>query len=260
MSDLRLAGLTKRYAAPAGEVDAVGGIDIEVADGEVLALVGPSGCGKSTVLRTIAGLVRPTEGEVEVGGRPVWPGERADRSALAQVSMVFQEANLLPWSSVAANVALPLRARGVPKKERLARAEELCALTGIGDFARHRPAALSIGMRHRAALARALVAEPGVLLLDEPFAALDALTRDAMNHELQRIWASYPCTVVLVTHSIPEAVLLADRVVTMSARPGRVASVVEVPFTRPRRPELTHTREFQDLVRRLRTALVEAWG
>jgi NitT/TauT family transport system ATP-binding protein len=169
--------------------------------------------------------------------------------------MVFQEANLLPWASVEDNVALPLRLRGVGRGERRERASALCRLTGIGGFERRRPHELSIGMRQRAALARALIVEPRVLLLDEPFAALDAITRDAMDEELQRVWMAQPTTAVLVTHSMPEAVLLADRVVSLSARPARVVGVVDVPFERPRPIDLEHTPEFQALLRTLRERL-----
>lgn len=260
MGAVELAGVTKRYQARAGEVEALAPVDLTIDDGEVLAIVGPSGCGKTTLLRALAGLLEPTDGTVRIDGREIWADGRVDHDALQQVALVFQEANLLPWFSIEANVALPLRVRDVGRTERRQRARDLCALTGLGDFQRHRPAALSVGMRQRAALARALIAEPRLLLLDEPFAALDAITRDHMNTELQRIWAAYPCTTVLVTHSITEAVQLGDRVATMSSRPGRISSVLEVPFTRPRSTDVTHTDEFQRLVRQVRTALAEDWS
>ena len=169
--------------------------------------------------------------------------------------MVFQDANLLPWFTVQENVALPLRLRGVRRSERLAEAARLCELVGIGGFERHRPSALSIGMRHRAGLARAVVESPRVLLLDEPFAALDAITRETMNVELERILLARPCTAVLVTHSISEAVFLADRVVSLSARPARVQEITDVSFSRPRPLDLQYEPEFQDLVRQIRTHL-----
>ncbi len=172
--------------------------------------------------------------------------------------MVFQEANLLPWMTVEDNIALPLRLRGVKRHARRAEARRLCELVGIGSFEAHRPAALSIGMRHRAALARALVGDPGVLLLDEPFAALDAITRETMNQELERIWLARPCTAVLVTHSITEAVFLADRIVSLSPRPARVRAITEVPFARPRPLELQYESAFQDLVREVRSHLETA--
>jgi len=247
--------VSKRFGTGGRAVDAVAGVDLAVAPREVVALVGPSGCGKTTLLRILAGLTAPTAGAVELADRPVWSGGRPDRAALASVAMVFQEANLLPWATVEDNVALPLRLRGLSRSERRARARILCSLTGIGGFERRRPHELSVGMRQRAALARALIVEPSVLLLDEPFAALDAITRDAMDEELQRVWMARPTTAVLVTHSMPEAVLLADRVVSLSARPARVVGVAEVPFPRPRPIELEHTPEFQDVLRTLRERL-----
>ena len=185
-------------------------------------------------------------------GRPVWNGDRPDREALTKLAMVFQEANLLPWFTVAENIALPLRLRGLAKAERRAEAVSLCELVGIAGFEDRRPPELSIGMRHRAALARALAEHPRVLLLDEPFAALDAITREVMNVELERLWLSNPCTAVLVTHSINEAVFLADRVVSLSERPATVVAVTEVPFARPRPIEVQHEPEFQRLVRTVR--------
>jgi NitT/TauT family transport system ATP-binding protein len=217
-----------------------------------VALVGPSGCGKTTLLRILSGLTSPTGGSVVADGRPVWNGDRPDRKALRRQAMVFQEAALLPWFTVEDNIALPLRLRGARRAVRRAEARRMCQLVGLEGFERHRPAALSIGMRHRASLARALVEEPRVLLLDEPFAALDAITRETMNLELQRIWMTRPCTAVLVTHSISEAVFLADRVVSVSARPARVVAVTDIPFARPRPMELQYEARFQDLARTIR--------
>ena len=252
--------MEKRFGAvgAAGEVAALGPVDLELCDGEMVALVGPSGCGKTTLLRIMGGLTAPTAGDVLADGVPMWRGDRPDRSALTQLAMVFQEANLLPWFTVEENVALPLRLRGVSRRERQAEARRLCGLVGIAGFESHRPEALSIGMRHRASLARALVESPRVLLLDEPFAALDAMTREAMNVELERVWLTRPCTAVLVTHSINEAVFLADRVVSLSARPAAVSAITEVPFPRPRPVELQHEPEFQSLVRQVRAHLATA--
>jgi NitT/TauT family transport system ATP-binding protein len=207
------------------------------------------------LLRILGGLTAPSSGDVVADGRPVWQGDRADREALTKLAMVFQEANLLPWFTVADNIALPLRLRGMAKAERRAEAARLCELVGIGGFEHRRPNELSIGMRHRAALARAVAESPRVLLLDEPFAALDAITRDVMNVELERLWLSNPCTAVLVTHSINEAVFLADRVISLSERPAQVLNVVEVPFARPRPIEVQHEPEFQQLVRTVRSYL-----
>ncbi len=234
---------------------ALGPVDLELRDDEIVALVGPSGCGKTTLLRVLGGLTAPTSGDVRADGRAVWRGERPDRATLRQLAMVFQEANLLPWFTVEDNIALPLRLRGMGRSQRRAQARRLCELVGIAGFEQHRPAALSIGMRHRAALARALVESPRVLLLDEPFAALDAITRETMNVELERIWLARPCTAVLVTHSITEAVFLADRVVSLSTRPAKVRAVTEVPFARPRPLELQYTADFQALALEVRSHL-----
>lgn len=255
MADVELRGVVKRYESRAGAVDALAPTDLDVERGEVLAVVGPSGCGKTTLLRTIAGLARPTRGSVHLHGRDLWGGRRPDADALASLAIVFQDANLLPWLSVEDNIALPLKLRGVGRDDRRSAAAELCERTGLDGFAKHRPRELSIGMRQRVALARALVGSPRLLLLDEPFASLDAITRDAMNLELQRVLADSGCTAVLVTHSMAEAVFLADRVVSMSARPGRVLAATEVPFPRPRAMALQHSAPFQRLVQDLRDIL-----
>ncbi len=236
---------------------AVDSVDLDVEPDEVVAIVGTSGCGKTTLLRMAAGLSPPTSGEVEVDGKPVWRAGRPDRDVIDSLSVVFQDPNLLPWFSIEDNIALPLRLRGVPRADRAAKARELCAFTGLAGFERMRPAALSGGMRQRAALARALVASPRLVLLDEPFAALDAQTRDAMNLELQRIWQERPSTAIVVTHSISEAVMLADRVVVLTPRPARVAGAVDVTFDRPRSLELQSTGTFQQVVRRIRELLSE---
>ncbi|MFP5321645.1 MAG: ABC transporter ATP-binding protein [Acidimicrobiia bacterium] len=258
MSDVELRAVSKRFGSRAGAVQALDPVDLRIPDGQVVAIVGPSGCGKSTLLRAVAGLVPPTTGDVVLGGRPVWRGARPDAAALGQLSLVFQDANLLPWLTVEDNVALPLRLRGVRRTERRAAAAVLCERTGVDDFRRHRPRELSIGMRQRVALARALVSDPGLLLLDEPFASLDAITRDALNLELQRVLLTSRCTCLLVTHSIAEAAFLADRVLVFSGRPGRIVRDEPITFERPRPMELHHTPAFQDLVRDLRTTLQDA--
>ena len=255
MPAVDLAGVGKRFGDGSRSVLALEPIDLTIDHDEIVALVGPSGCGKTTLLRIMAGLTAPSDGAVTVDERPVWLDGRPNGAALDQLAVVFQEPNLLPWMNVEANVALPLRVRGVARAERHARAAALCELTGIGGFERRRPAELSIGMRQRAAIARGLIGSPTVLLLDEPFAALDALTRDTLNLELQRVWTERPCTMVLVTHSIAEAVFLSDRVVSLTARPGRVAGITEVPFCRPRSLDVQHTTEFQGLARHIRKLL-----
>lgn len=252
---LELQQVSKAFGSGRREVAAVDAVDLAIGPQEVVALLGPSGCGKTTLLRMLAGLTAPSSGRVSLDGEPIWRGTASNPAALASVTMVFQEANLLPWASVEDNVALPLRLQGVGRRQRRARARELCQLTGIGGFERNRPYELSVGMRQRAALARALIVDPRLLLLDEPFAALDAMTRDAMNEELQRVWMARPCAAVLVTHSIAEAVLLADRVVSLSTRPARVVDVIDVPFARPRTLELEQTPEFQEVVGTLRAKL-----
>lgn len=214
-------------ALAGGQVLAVDGIDLQVSDGEFAAIVGPSGCGKSTIIKSLCGLVTPTKGAVRVAGEPV----RAPRT---DVGVVFQESRLLPWLNVIDNVLIPIRVQGKQRHAFLEKAEQLLAVAGLTDFLRSYPNELSGGMQQRVAICRALVHEPSTLLMDEPFGALDALTREAMNFELLRIWGATRKTVLFVTHSIPEAVLLADRIVVMTARPGRIHAIVPVDLERPR--------------------------
>ncbi len=257
MPQIVLEGVEKQFGEGPSAVQALQGIDLTVHDGEVVAVVGPSGCGKTTLLRAVAGLTPPSVGQVRIADRSVWDGERVAPTAVAGLAVVFQQANLLPWLSVAENVAFPLRLRGVGQGERRERALAMLALVEIEGFGDHRPSELSVGMAQRAAIARALIAEPDVLLLDEPFGALDAITRDTMNLELQRVWLHHPATAVLVTHSITEAVFLADRVVCLTGRPGQVAGETTVPFPRPRSIDLQHTADFQAMVREVRHQLAE---
>jgi NitT/TauT family transport system ATP-binding protein len=207
------------------------------------------------MLRLMAGLLHPTAGRVDVGGRPLWVDGRRDPDAVASTGVVFQEANLFPWLSIEKNIALPLSLRGVGKRESLERARELCELVGLAGFENRWPDELSGGMRQRASIARALSYDPQVLLMDEPFGALDAMTRDAMNIELLRIWQATSKTVVLVTHSIPEAVYLGQRVVLLSARPGRISEVMDVPFEHPRPISIQSTPAFQRIAEHLRSRL-----
>jgi len=254
---IELEGVTKRYQTRQGATLALSDVSLSVGRKEFVVLIGQSGCGKTTMLRILAGLIRPTEGEVRVEGRSLWRDERRDDEALAKLGLVFQDPNLFPWYSVEENIALPLRLRGVRKGERLRRAHELSELVGLTGFEKSYPRELSGGMRQRVAIARSLSYRPEILLMDEPFGALDALTRDKMNLELQRIAVATDATVVFVTHSITEAVFLADRIVLLSARPGRMRSVTPVEFDRPRKLDVETSPEFQEKVRELRHQLEE---
>jgi NitT/TauT family transport system ATP-binding protein len=256
-SQLRVSGVHKTYQARHGEVTALQDVNLDIARGEFISLVGRSGCGKTTLLRILAGLLPPTSGEVLAEGKSIWRGGKRDDEAFRQFGLVFQDANLFPWFSIADNIALPLKLRGVGKRARRARASELCQLVGLPGFENARPRELSGGMRQRAAIARALSYDPTILLMDEPFGALDALTRDKMNLELQNIHAQAGATVVFVTHAISEAVFLADRVVLLTPRPGRIRSITPVPLARPRSLDTETTNEFQEIIRRLRHELDE---
>jgi NitT/TauT family transport system ATP-binding protein len=219
---VELSGVDKRFDS----VHALDGIELTLAEGEFVSLIGPSGCGKSTLLRVVADLEQPTEGTVRVGGKSPHQA-RLDQD----YGIAFQQAGLLEWRSVVANVELPLHVHGVPKPQRRARAAELLELVGLAEFAQARPSQLSGGMQQRVAIARALAPSPKLLLMDEPFGALDEMTRERMQAELLRIVLETGAAVLFVTHSIPEAVVLSDRVVVMSPRPGRITEIV--PGTRP---------------------------
>jgi NitT/TauT family transport system ATP-binding protein len=249
--------VSKIYPSNSGPVHALENVDLKVKRGEFVVLLGPSGCGKTTLLRLIGGLLSPTHGDLRVSGQSLWRNGERDAEVSREMGMVFQDANLFPWYSIEKNIALPLQLRGVDKKTRTAKAHELCDLVGIGGFEKRWPRELSGGMRQRAAIARALSYDPHILLMDEPFGALDAMTRDSMNLELQRIWMTSGCTVVLVTHSIPEAVFLADRIVLMTPRPGRIDRVLDVEFDRPRDLDLSASVEFQEIAKDLRHRLEE---
>ncbi len=254
---IELRDVSKTYVSKTKETLALTGIDLSIAKQEFVALVGQSGCGKTTMLRILAGLIKPTTGEVRIADRPLWKGGSRDDDALRKLGLVFQDANLFPWFNVEENISLPLRLRGVDKKARRARAAELAELVGLTGFEEVFPRELSGGMRQRVAIARALSYDPEILLMDEPFGALDAMTRDKMNMELQRIAALTEATVVLVTHSIAEAVFLADRVVLLSARPGQIKSITAIDAPHPRQLEVTAQPGFQDKVIDLRHQLTE---
>lgn len=247
---LRAESLSVRFPTPEGELAVLEEVSFAVMPGELVCLVGPSGCGKSTLLRVLAGLLAPTQGGVWLDGQPVSAPRR-------QVGLVFQRANLMPWRTALDNVLLPLEIAGTPKPEALARAQALLDLVGLADFALTYPRDLSGGMAQRVAIARALAHAPGVLLLDEPFGSLDALTRERMGGELLRIWRTERKTMLMVTHSVPEAVFLADRVLVMSPRPGRLAAVVPVDLPRPRTLTLLETEALGGLAGRVRAALTK---
>ncbi|GAA1743332.1 ABC transporter ATP-binding protein [Microbacterium paludicola] len=245
-------GVDKVFATTSGEVHALRGVDLAVAPGEFVSLIGPSGCGKSTLLRLVADLDQPTTGTVEVFGKP------ARRARLDHdYGMAFQQAGLLPWRTVADNVALPLQLHGASASERRERVAELLAMVGLSDFADRHPDQLSGGMQQRVAIARALAESPRLLLMDEPFGALDEMTRERMQTELLRICAETGAAVVFVTHSIPEAVYLSDRVVVMSPRPGRISEVVPMQLeeTSSRTEGLREDTAYFEMITTVREAL-----
>jgi NitT/TauT family transport system ATP-binding protein len=223
-------------------------VGLEVQEGEFTAILGPSGCGKSTLLRIIAGLEPQTSGEVLVAG-----GDPRELARRHELGMAFQDHALLPWRTVAENIALPFQIAGRRPEE--ARITELLDLIGLSEFSRHRPRQLSGGMRQRVSIARALALHPSMLLLDEPFGALDAVTRRRLNIELERIWLAERITSIMVTHSVDEAVFLADNVVVMSSAPGRIIMSKPIPFERPRNQELLSAPEFHELADELTLAL-----
>ncbi len=241
--------LTKVFTpADGGEVRALDEVSLTVARNAFVCLVGPSGCGKSTLLRLVAGLVKPTSGNVSIAGLRVTE-PRAD------VGIVFQAPTLLPWATILDNVLFPLRMMGRLDAAGRERAMELLELVGLEDFAMKRPGELSGGMQQRAGICRALVHDPDILLMDEPFGALDALTREELTIETLRIWQERPKTILFVTHSIPESVILGDRVVVMSPRPGRIAEIVDVDLPRPRDFDMEARREFQHSTHRIRSLI-----
>jgi len=250
---LRLEGISVSYPTPEGALAALQDVTFAVRPGEFVCLVGPSGCGKSTLLRTLAGLQPPTHGRVWLDGQPVTAPRR-------QVGMVFQKANLMPWRTVMGNVLLPLEMVGMPKLKAHWRARVLIELVGLGEFVNAYPAELSGGMAQRVAIARALAHDPDVLLLDEPFGSLDALTRERMGQELLRVWGTQRKTVLMVTHSVPEAVFLADRVLALSQRPGTISATVPIELSRPRDLALMDTEAFGALTGRVRAAIKDPKG
>jgi NitT/TauT family transport system ATP-binding protein len=222
-----LADVAKTYRTRDGEVESLKPLTFDIANGEFLAIVGPSGCGKSTLLKMVAGLLPASQGRITLNGKEV-------RGPPDDVGIVFQSPVLLAWRGVLANVMLQIEMRHLPREKYLPKARALLRMVGLEDFERKLPWQLSGGMQQRASICRALVHDPAVLLMDEPFGALDAMTRERMNLELQRIWSETRKTVLFITHSIPEAVFLADRVLVMTERPGAIAAIYDVPLPRPR--------------------------
>jgi NitT/TauT family transport system ATP-binding protein len=249
MTGIDIRGVTKRFDLDGRSLTALDGIDLSVPAGSFAALIGPSGCGKSTLLRLVADVFAPSEGAIAVGGRP--PREARLNH---EIGFVFQAATLLPWRTVMENVRLPLEISGVTPQRS---PQALINLVGLAGFEEAKPAQLSGGMQQRVAIARALVLQPKVLLMDEPFGALDEITRQRMNVELLRIWRESGTTAILVTHTISEAVFMADRVHVLSANPGRVAGVVDVDLPRPRGIDLMKTPRFNALENAVRQVLFD---
>lgn len=237
-----------------GQVQALSGVDLSIPRGQFVSIIGPSGCGKSTLLRLIAGLVPATSGSLHVAEQ----SPAATRCEPGKLAFVFQDPTLLPWRSVARNIALPLELMGVGNPRKAERIERLLRMVALADFGSRYPSELSGGMRMRVSLARALVTEPELLLLDEPFAALDDITRQVLGEELLELWSRQQWTGVFVTHNISEAVFLSQRVLVMSARPGRIMADVPIPFATPRRPELRASAEFAALTGQISAQLRKA--
>lgn len=249
-----LSNIGKTYGErPGAELVALAPLSLDIAENQFVSLIGPSGCGKSTILSIMAGLLAPSSGEVLIDGHPPLRARQK-----REIGMVFQQPVLLPWRNVEANCALLLEIAGVPAAESKARIAETLAVVGLQDFAASYPHQLSGGMRQRASIARALCLDPLLLMMDEPFAALDEFTRLQMNFELLRVWSQRRKTIVFVTHSIAEAIFLSDRVIAMSARPGRIVEDLTIDLERPRSPEIRYSRAFGDYLVHLQKLLEPA--
>jgi NitT/TauT family transport system ATP-binding protein len=241
---IEVAGVSKTYPSSDGPVRALDDVTLEVAEGEFVSLLGPSGCGKSTLLLMIAGLLPPSAGEIRLGGRPVTRPQ-------TDVGIVFQNPVLLDWRTVRRNVLLQVEARGLDVAAHRPRADALLRSVGLEGFEEKYPFELSGGMKQRTAICRALIHDPPLLLMDEPFGALDALTREQMRLDIERLWLERRKTVLFITHSIPEAILLSDRVVVMSPRPGRLDGVFPVDLPRPRHLGVQESPRFAGLVQQI---------
>ncbi|MFO0256013.1 MAG: ABC transporter ATP-binding protein [Betaproteobacteria bacterium] len=245
-----IAGMGVVFNARGTMVEAVSAVDLQVRPGEFVSLIGPSGCGKSTLLNIVAGFVEPTSGRVLVDGDPV-RGPSSDRG------VVFQQYSLFPWLSVRKNVEFGLKMKGIPASQRETQARTLLGLAGLLAFENHYPDQLSGGMKQRVGIVRALATSPQVLLMDEPFGALDAQTRTVMQEILTNMWQQFRISVLFVTHDIEESIFLSDRIYVMTARPGRIKAEIKVPLPRPRTPEMTYTPEFIALVQQLKGLIRE---
>jgi NitT/TauT family transport system ATP-binding protein len=253
MSVVSLERVSKEFGQ--GGVVALQGIDLEIGEREFVSLIGPSGCGKSTLLRIIGDLIEPSSGEVTVKGKT------AHRARLGRdYGIVFQDAVLFDWRTVAKNISLPLEMMGWDRRRRAERVKELVELVELTGFENHHPWQLSGGMQQRVSIARALSFDPALLLMDEPFGALDEMTRERLNLELLRIWEASGSTVVFVTHSIAEAIFLSTRVVVMSARPGRIVGIVDIDLLQPRTAEMREVHRFAELIREVRRLLRRGGG
>lgn len=245
---LRAEHISVTFASPQGKLEALADVSFQVERGEFVCVVGPSGCGKSTLLRVLSGLLSPTSGQVYLRGKPL-DGPCGD------IGIVFQKASLMPWRTVSQNITLPLEIQGLDSVQTRQQATDLIRLVGLEGFERNYPHELSGGMAQRVAIARALIHDPEILLLDEPFGSLDALTRERMNVELLRIWQARRKTVVMVTHDIQEAIFLADRVIVMTPRPGQITANLPIALPRPRSQDLIYYDTFAELARRIRRAI-----
>ncbi|ANS75896.1 sulfonate ABC transporter ATP-binding protein [Paenibacillus yonginensis] len=245
--EIQFEGVEMKYSTANAEVLALQQISMDIAQGEFVSLLGPSGCGKTTLLRLMADLIQPTAGEVKVAGKSAREARQAQKYGI-----VFQSPVLYEWRKVKSNITLPLELMGVKKNLREEKAARLLELVGLKGFEDKYPWQLSGGMQQRVAIARALAMEPEILLMDEPFSALDEFTRERLNEELLAIWSEVKNTVVFVTHSIPESIFLSDRVFVLSPHPGRLSAVVDIPLPRPRTPEMRGSAEFFELIARIR--------